>query len=527
MEIIFGFLALLFMLAIVAGVVFFAIFMARKIGILALSKENEEGAETNSFKNYLADFKQLSNSLLFRFGIIAVLVAVMTIPLNMINNIVRERSQLYHGVLQEIAGTWGQRQHLQGPALLIPYSEKFNSVKVLTDKDGNERRVNKTHYKHRTAIVLPDDLNIDTNLQGQIRKRSLHKSLVYTADMKITGSFKRPNIRKLSNNIDKIHWDRAWFALGISDTQAINKVSHLRWNTLDGVNNKKDQVYFEPGTRVVKTFASGFHAPLLLSANSDSNNSENVKGSTNKGEASLYKFSLDINVNGSQGFFFSPFGKTTTVTLNSDWPHPSFQGNVLPNQHSVSDSGFTAKWSVPHLARNYPQLWTLETQKFDVNEFSAGVNLFEPISLYSQITRAIKYGVLFFALTFITFLIFELGIGKRLHIVQYGMIGLALSMFYLTLLSMAEHTGFFTAYVSAAAIIITMISLYAFAAIRNYKRTAIISLLLTGLYSMLYSLLKLEDYALLAGTILLLLILAVMMYVTRNIGKEKIKELTT
>jgi inner membrane protein len=226
-----------------------------------------------------------------------------------------------------------------------------------------------------------------------------------------------------------------------------------------------------------------------------------------------------MNINGSNGFYFSPFGKTTDVKVTSDWPHPSFQGNVLPDDHKVSDTGFKANWSVPHLARNYPQLWTLETQTFDLQEFSAGVNLFDSVSLYSKITRAIKYGVLFFTLTYITFLIFELGMGRRLHIVQYGVIGLALSMFYLTLLSMAEHSGFFNAYISAAAIIIVMISLYAFAAIKNLFRTAIIGMLLVGLYSILYSLLKLEDYALMAGTALLLLILAVMMYLTRNIGR--------
>ena len=207
--------------------------------------------------------------------------------------------------------------------------------------------------------------------------------------------------------------------------------------------------------------------------------------------------------------------------MKSDWPHPSFQGNVLPDEHEVTNEGFLAKWSIPNLARNFPQIWTLENQTFNVNEFSAGVNLFEAVSLYSQITRAIKYGVLFFALTYITFLIFELGIGRRLHIVQYGIIGLALSMFYLTLLSMAEHAGFFNAYISAALIIIVMISLYAYAAIRSLGRTGIIALLLSGLYIMLYSLLKLEDYALMAGTVLLLIILAVLMFLTRNIGKDK------
>lgn len=497
-----GLLGFIFFIVILAGLIFFAIFMARKIGLIKAS-EGGEGEDENGLKSYFSDLRHLSDSLAFRFVIIAVLIGVMTIPLGMVNDIVEERTRLYRGVLSEISGTWGHQQNLQGPALFIPYTEKYVTEVIKTDKDGYERKVNKTSYKQRTAIVLPEGLKIKVDLKGQTRKRSLYESLVYTADLKVSGDFQRPDIKSLSDHIDKIHWNRAWFALGISDTQAINKVSSLQWK-------KSIQVDFEPGTKVVKTIASGFHAPLDLTLVENSTNSD-----------INYPFELNMNINGSQGFYFSPFGKTTDVTIVSDWPHPSFQGNVLPDMHEVSDQGFEAKWSVPNLARNYPQLWTLETQQFNVNEFKAGVNLFESVSLYSQITRAIKYGVLFFALTYITFLIFELGIGRRLHIVQYGMIGLALSMFYLTLLSMAEHAGFFNAYISAAAIIIVMISLYAFAAIRSFGRTGIVVILLAGLYTMLYSLLKLEDYALLAGTVLLLVILAVMMYFTRNIGRNK------
>ena len=513
MEILIGLVGLLFFISILAGALFFAIFMARKIGLIKTPDLQEgEIGRGGVIKSYLSDLKGLSDSLLFRFIIIAVLIGVMTIPLSMVNDIVSERSSLYRSVLKDISNTWGHEQNLQGPALFIPYTEKFTTETVKTDKDGNERKVNRVHYEQRTAIVLPNDLKIDVNLNGQTRKRSIYKSLVYTADLNISGYFKSPDIKNLSSHIDKIHWDRAWLALGLSDTQAINKVSGLRWNT----NNSSAQLIdFEPGTKVIKTLKNGFHAPINLASHSTLKEADAGKLL----EERKYQFNLDINVNGSQGFYFSPFGKTTHVTVKSDWPHPSFQGNVLPDQHEVSANGFQANWSVPHLARNYPQIWTLETQSFNVHEFTAGVNLFETVSLYSKITRAIKYGVLFFALTYITFLIFELGIGRRLHVVQYGMIGLALSMFYLTLLSMAEHTGFFNAYISAAAIIILMISLYAFASIRKLLKTGIISLLLVGLYTMLYSLLKLEDYALLAGTALLLLILGVMMYLTRNINR--------
>ncbi len=506
MGIIAGLIGLILLVIIIALFLFAAIFMARKIGLLKTPENSEVDPNNNEqhiVKRYVSDLKMISDSLVFRFILIAVLIGFMMIPLGLVSDVVRERSNLYRGVLNEIASTWGQQQNLQGPALFIPYTEKFITEQIKTDKDGYERKVNKTIYKQRTAIVLPDDLNIRVRLDGETRKRSLYESLVYTADLNVTGDFLRPDISSLSNNIDEIHWSRSWLALGISDTQAINKVSGLNWNNQKAID-------FEPGTKVVNTIASGFHAPIDLSLLSSSANDAKVK----------YPFQLNLNVNGSQGFYFTPFGKTTDVEIVSDWPHPSFQGSVLPNKHEVSNDGFEATWSVPNLARNYPQLWTLEKQKFNVNEFRAGVNLFESVSLYSQITRAIKYGLLFFTLTYITFLIFEMGIGRRLHIVQYGVIGLALSMFYLTLLSMAEHAGFFNAYISAAGIIILMISLYAYAAIRSFKRTVVVSILLAGLYTLLYSLLKLEDYALLAGTVLLLVILAVLMVLTRNIGRE-------
>ncbi len=495
MDIIFGLILMLFLITILIGVVLFIVFIARKIGLIS-TPVNAEGEQKNSLKLLFAELATKTNSLGFRFAIIAILVAIMTIPLQMVSEIVNERSHLYSSVVRDIANTWGHQQNISGPVLIIPYTEKFISEKIITDKNGNERKVDKTNYMQRTAIVLPEKLSIKADLKGEQRQRSIYKSLVYQADILLTGNFSRPDIEALSSHIDKIHWNQAWFSLGISDTRAIKKVSTLQWNN--------QQTDFEPGTRIINIIKNGFHAPLALNTKSSS-----------------YAFSMRLNIKGSQGFYFKPFGKTTHVSLYSDWPHPSFQGNVLPDQHEISDNGFKANWSIPHLARNYPQLWTLETQKFNTNEFKAGVSLFESISLYTQITRAIKYGILFLLLTYITFLIFELGINHRLHIVQYGIIGLALSMFYLTLLSVAEHTNFLNAYLAAAALIISMITLYAYAAIRSIGRTVLIALLLIGLYSILYSLLNLEDYALLVGTLLLLAILAIMMYLTRNIGHKK------
>jgi len=489
MEFIFGFFALVVLGAIVVGSLMLLLFFARKMGFInADTTENLRGIK-------IPYFETLSQSLITRFILVALLSILMSIPLNMVDEVVRERSHLYNSVLNNIASTWGKQQRLSGPSLLIPYTEKFITESILTDKDGNERKVNKTSYKQRTAIVLPESLNVETKLQGHERARGIYKSLVYSADLSLKGHFKRPDIEGISSYIDKIHWDKAWVVLGISDTRAINKVSSLQWS--------QQSVDFEPGTRIVSLIDQGFHAPLVLNASEQ-----------------RFDYSLDLNLNGSGGFYFEPFAKTTEVKLSSDWPHPSFQGSVLPSKREITDSGFAAHWSIPHLARNYPQLWVIEEQDFNIHEFSAGVNLFEPVSLYSQITRTIKYGILFIALTYITFVIFELGIKRRLHLVQYGVIGLALTLFYLSLLSLAEHIDFSRAYIAAAALISTMISLYAYSAVRSFSRAGLVFLLLSGLYTILYSLLKLEDYALLVGTVLLLVILAVVMYFTRHIGSN-------
>jgi len=498
MDVLFGLIGLVIMLAIGASLIIIVIALAKKTGLMELfSSKKEDGEQADQTDDVGNKIQNIKDSILLRFVLISILTAVMVIPLSMVDGVVTERRGLYQNVQHDIASTWGHRQSITGPSLLIPYTERFDTVEVYTDKEGNEHKKNKTVYKKRTAIVLPEDLNIDVSLQGESRQRSIYQALVYGADVAIDGSFVLPNLSELSNNINKVHWDRAWFSLGVADTQAINKVSKLTWG-----NRAVD---FEPGTKITDLIASGFHAPIRLD---------------NAVKNKLTLFSLKLNINGSEGFYFSPFGKTTNVEVSSDWPHPSFQGNVLPDSRDVSSTGFEAKWSIPHLARNYPQLWTLETQNFDINEFSAGVNLFESVSLYSQITRAIKYGVLFLVLTYITFLLFEMSIGQRLHVIQYGVIGLAISMFYLTLLSLSEHAGFFKSYVVASTIIVLMISAYVQAALKNIKRTGLITLILTGLYFMLYSMLRLEDYALLAGVSLLLVVLAVLMYLTRNISKE-------
>lgn len=433
----------------------------------------------------------LVDTLTMRAILIGVLALVMLVPLAFVGEIVYERSNRYGTVLDDIARNWGGHQTLMGPVLLVPFTETHTIQQTLTDSNGISKVIDKVVRTEQVGKFLPDDLVVDVRLVDEVRERGIFKSLVYAAELDVVATIDAKEIASLSTHIESIHWDKAWLSVGLSDTRAIKDVSLFEWNGQSSI--------LSPGTRLPE-LTSGFHAAL---PELDAQASNTVK--------------ISMNVAGSGSFNFAPFGERTRVSMMSSWPHPSFQGDSLPDQHDITQEGFSADWDIPHLARNYPQAWMDGSEEINVSEFIAGVSMFEPVSLYSQVTRAVKYGILFIGLTFLTLLIVELAIKKRMHIVQYGLIGISLCLFFLVLLSLSEHIAFAKAYISAAALTITMISVYTAAVLSSVARGAGVGVLLISLYSVLYSLLQLEDYALLVGTALLVVVVMVLMVVTRGI----------
>lgn len=428
-----------------------------------------------------------------RFMAIGVIALLMLIPLQLVQEMVGERSGLYQGVLDEIAASWGQRQTLTGPVLVVPFIERQERQETVTDLQGKAQTVTRVEEVRRHALLLPESLGLEVGIEDQFRYRGIYQALVYTAAIQVEARFPRLELGGLSDQLVRVEWARAFLSYGLSDTSAIRAVEPLAWD---------DQPHaMAPGSRLTGLLKQGFHVPLP-DLNLD---------------APDHRMRLKLTLGGSGGLHFAPLGQTSQVRIQSRWPHPSFQGGVLPAQQTIGDQGFTASWSIPHLARNYPQAWVLEREQQNLGELTGGVNLFEPVFLYSRVTRAVKYGLLFVGLTFLTFVIFELTVAARLHYVQYALVGLALAMFFLTLLSLAEHIPFLTAYGAASAVVVVMITLYTGAALGRWGQAAIVGLLLVSLYSVLYALLQMEDYALLVGTALLLVALMVLMYVTRHI----------
>ena len=443
----------------------------------------------------------LTTALPFRFGMIVVMTLAMLIPLEFVDSIVDERAGRYQGVLRDIAGIWGRTQTVAGPLLVVPYEYEQKKIIPFEKKNGEVEEREKIVTVRDRAVFLPEALDIKTVVDPQYRHRGIYRSLVYKAAVTVGGQFAKPDFSRFPHTPSKIDWDGAYLSLGLSDTRAINDSVALTWNDR--------RIGFSPGTRYTRFVATGLHAEL--------------RGFD--AERAVHDFSLALNVNGSGGFYFTPVGKRTTAQVTSSWPDPSFRGSILPAEREIGADGFDASWRIPHLARAYPQSWTVRHGAPDargVRSFNAGVQLFEPVDFYRTSERAIKYGILFIGLTFLAFFLFEYTLGVRLNVIQYALVGGALAMFYLLLISLAEHIGFLNAYMAAAAAVVVVVTLYAAAALKSFAKGAIMGVVLAATYALLYVLLQQQDYALLLGSGLLFAVLAVTMFLTRNLNRETV-----
>jgi len=228
------------------------------------------------------------------------------------------------------------------------------------------------------------------------------------------------------------------------------------------------------------------------------------------------KYTLELGFNGARSLMLVPVGRENAIEMTSDWPHPSFGGNFLPDGSEIDENGFSARWTIPHLARALPQVSRANPESSARRSASFGVTYLQPNDFYQKAFRAARYGILFIALTFLTILLIEKGSDRPAHPVQYILIGLAQSVFVLLMLSYAEHLGFTLAYIMSSAATIALLTLFGFTALRLGRRALVLAVMLIVVYTVLYLILKSADYALLAGSTLAFLALAVTMIATRD-----------
>jgi inner membrane protein len=414
------------------------------------------------------DNKKWQHSLTLKIILLAVMGLFLLIPLEMIKSIIRERQQNSEKVRQEFAFQWASRQNVSGPVLNIP-------VRIFPTKKEIEP------YK-LVFHIMPETLTISGEVLTEKRHRSIYQAVVYNSSLNISGEFIIPEINPGQKN--EILWEESYFTLGISDNRGLKGSAVLQTDSSD-----TDAV---PGFKDTEVFSSGISFPFSLG-----NARKNIL------------FKLTLNLSGSEELSFSPVGKITSVSLSSPWSSPGFSGNFLPANRTVYDSGFKANWLVTNLNRNFPQIWS--GNEFKPGNDSFGVEFVLMVDHYQKSLRSAKYGILFIALTFLALLFAEMSTGENFHIINYLLVSLALVLFFSLLNALSEHIGFNPAYFIAAASTITLISLFLWKLVKNHRPVLLISGMLVFLYSFIFVLLTLNDYAYLAGNIGLFVLLAVTM----------------
>ncbi len=450
---------------------------------------------------------ELSRKLISKLGrpvrliVVAMLALILLIPLEMVESVVRERYSTYQTVVADIAGAWSSDQQIAGPILIVPFTEKIEVRDEYITSEGEKKVSTRWETRQKRAVILPDVLSYEGSLTPEMRQRGIYEVQVYTADLVVSGAFRNlPEVvasLRTEDRLDAIEWSKAVVSFGLSDPRGIVEV--------DGFDFNGNPAQPRPGTTLDTLVPRGFHMSVGEFLTDD------------------LEFRLPLVIRGSGSLRFLPLGETTRGSLRSDWPHPSFIGDVLPASRVINDRGFSAEWTIPLLNRSYPQAW-VAGDEVCIDEIEAGVRLFEPVALYDLVTRAVKYGLLFIALTFLTLGLIESVFDVKLSLVQFLLIGVALAIFFLILVALAEHIGFTAAYILASSIVVVINTLYCAAILPRRSTSILVGGVLTAIYGILYTILKAEDFALLGGTALLVVALTVTMYFTRRIHEPKTVE---
>lgn len=450
---------------------------------------------------------------------IAVLIAVaLMVPLMMVYGLVWDRQSQAETARAAIGEGWGGSQTIAGPVLVIPY--RATQAETVTE---NGRDVTRNVTRVRELFLSPISNRADITIKPAKRKKAIYETVVYESRISGTAKFAMPaDLVRYGVTRDALLLDRAEVRLGISDARGLIDGNSL---TVNGT-----AVALQPGKGLLSTGSSGTFAFIDWTAGAP------------------LDIGYQIGVRGLGDFRLVPRGVDTLFNVKSVWPNPSFGGDFLPTRRSVSESGFTAAYTISNLALGQAQVLTddlgLPRNSGDADRnaivevapesaSTAGsakavtISLIEPVNLYSQVDRAIKYGFLFIGFTFVAFLMFDIIGNARVAAAEYLLTGVALILFFVLLLAFAEVIGFALAYLLASAAIVGLLSAYSAAVLKSWKRALFLAALLTGLYALLYVLLNLEAYSLLIGSVLMFFALAGVMYMTRNIdwsgiGKKEV-----
>lgn len=419
-----------------------------------------------------------------RLLVLILLTLLMFIPLLLVSFVIADRASYQSQANFEISQSWGGQVLVSGPVMIVPVQETwFTEVR---DKAGNLIKTPHTAMRN-PLILLPESLVANADLASQMRSRGIFEVPVFDAALGIDLKFDFSTSQSQLAERETALWQQATLAIFLPQTRSFKGVATLRAGNTS--------FNLEPGTPLSAW-------PGIQAALGDPRN--------------LGYMRLDLTMGGAQQFRFAPAARQTQVSMTSNWPDPSFAGSFLPIDRTIADTGFKATWDIPHLSRDVPQAMRDVERLTRLQQASFGVDLFDPVNLYTMASRAAKHGILFISLTFLTVFLMEGAAKKPAHPAQFLLIGLAQIVFFLLLLSFAEQFGFARAYAGATTATIALLSYYGFASLQLGRRAWVLTATLIVLYGTLYMILQSSDHALLAGSILAFLAVALTMVMTRN-----------
>ncbi len=435
----------------------------------------------------------------FTFKLLAIfgLIIMLLIPQATLMGLIGERSSWRQEAYSSIEQSWPGAQTLAGPLLAVPYSLTYDIKEKIKEKDGSEREVIKTATVKDTLYLIPQQLEIQSKLDSSLRYRGIYEVPVYDSTLQVSGQFNTQALLDLleEHKNKQVTLDTPQLAVLVRDQRGIAAPPTLNWN--------QQKIAFQPGSKLTNA-ASGMHA-RLPDLRLDS--------------LQHIPFQFDLELRGMSAMNFALLSENTDVRLFADWPHPKFTGELLPEKREVNEQGFSAHWRASSFSYNVSgALEQCANGQCDaLLSRAVGFDLLQPVDVYQQSERSIKYAFLFIVLTFVVLILFELLKKLRVHPVQYALVGLELTMFYLLLISLSEHISFAWAYAIAAFASAGLLTFYFGAILYSHKLGLLLGSGLLGLYSVLYVILQAEDQALLMGSLLIFVILAVLMLATRRL----------
>ncbi|WP_154900487.1 cell envelope integrity protein CreD [Serratia ficaria] len=431
----------------------------------------------------------MKSVLFWKIATLLGLMILMIIPISQLMNVIEERSGYRQSVVGQVSESTSRAQRILGPLIVIPYTEREEK------QDDQGQKVVQRVRHHR--YLLPETLQVAGTPNVEARRLGIYQTQVYQGPLNFKVQFGQPDLADLQRS--NVTVGRPFLLVALSDSRGIKSISPL---------GGPQPVAFEPGTGV-NGLPQGIHAPLTL--------------------AMLQKEGLSadftLTLAGTSSLSLVPLGRSSELRLQSNWPHPNFLGNFLPDERKITERGFSARWRSTWFANNINSAFHYDDGILDEDKLPAfSASLIEPVDHYQLTERAVKYAVLFIGLTFMAFFLFETLTGLRVHPIQYLLVGAALVLFYLILLAFSEHLGFAVAYLLAGIACSGLIAFYLSAVLRGKLRGALFAASLLLLYGVLYLLLQSEDNALALGAGLLFAILAGIMLLTRKLDWYRVAD---